>query len=120
MRDIEDNWVARSFSMRTSTRPLRRGGRRHWRRIEADLLDHALERRELGRALGARGHMRGDFAVFVRIECAQRKRRQQFPQLLVCHASELRKVPMAFRSLVFTVPSGIPVRAAISVCVSPS
>jgi hypothetical protein len=51
--------------------------------------------------------MRGDFTVFVRIERAQRQRaRCSCARVMQCAC----KVPMAFRSLVFTVPSGIPVR----------
>jgi hypothetical protein len=97
-----------------------RGRRRHGRLGQSDALADALLHSQRGGAFIARRDVRDDLGSLGRIERAQRQGRQAAADLVVCHGSALRNVPIALRKRVFTVPSGMPVRSAISVWVRPS
>ena len=107
------------------------GGRRNWRRGEGEKRDAPLRFGELTRALAAAGEVRLDGLLLFAFECAEGVEIEIFfASWMAVHAVHIpdatevcsvrRKVSSAERRRVFTVPSGSPVRAAISECVSPS
>ncbi len=107
----------------TGDRPrLERRRRRDRLAGHADAGDDAPQIRELGLTTGTRRQMRLERPDLGRIERVNGVRRDGLFEFLVrrVHVSAPLSVIIADRMRVLTVPSGTPVRAAISECVKPS
>src|SRR5262249_2831744 len=118
----DNPWLLQGGCRQCSHQPLSRALRRLWtHRGESQQRGIGAQRLQFPTAVGARRQMHLQIGAGFSIERADSVQRQVFRELvMVLHANAFRTANNAERILVFTVPSGSPVFAAISVWVMPS
>ena len=92
------------------------------RRSESEERDAPLRSCEIGGALRAERNMRAEIFALVTVNDTEREKVEIFGAnwMLNVQVSSRFKASIAMRIHVFTVPSGAPVRPAISLCDIPS